>query len=264
MDPSFGELPPAALAAMASALEMGSLSSPFASLAVRGYVPEGTEHRVAKELSGLAALGLSGAQMGAVLRILAGEREAGERLRSRVELVWSGLEVQGAYSRDTEVVAAELFRQATWSVLVSTYVIGQGKHVFKPLAERMEQKPELRVRLFLNVDRPYRGDKPENQLLKEFADTFRREHWPGSRLPEVFYDPRSLAVDKGPRAVLHAKCIVIDEAVAFVTSANLTMAAQARNLEAGVLVRDASFAKALTAQFEMLAAAGLLHRLTGF
>jgi len=41
------------------------------------------------------------------------------------------------------------------------------------------------------------------------------------------------------------------------------VAAQARNLEAGVLVRDASFAEALTAQFEMLVAAGQLRRLPG-
>ena len=57
--------------------------------------------------------------------------------------------------------------------------------------------------------------------------------------------------------------VVIDEAIAFVTSANFTMAAQARNLEAGVLVRSPSFALALIAQFESLVTAGGLCRLPG-
>ncbi|HEX9768547.1 MAG TPA: phospholipase D-like domain-containing protein [Kiloniellales bacterium] len=56
---------------------------------------------------------------------------------------------------------------------------------------------------------------------------------------------------------------MIDEAIAFVTSANFTMAAQARNLEAGVLVRSPSFALALIAQFESLVTAGGLRRLPG-
>jgi phosphatidylserine/phosphatidylglycerophosphate/cardiolipin synthase-like enzyme len=227
------------------------------------HLPRGTEVHVAQELERLARLGFNGEQIGILLRTLAAERAASQQQHDGVELVWSGPEVPGAYSRDTGVVASELVRSAKRSVLLSTYVVTQGRQVFKPLAERMAQLPDLRVRLFLNVDRPYRSEKPDHQLLKEFCDAFRREQWPGERLPEVFYDPRALAHDSGPRAALHAKCIVIDEAIAFVTSANFTIAAQARNLEAGVVVRSASFAKALIAQFETLVAAGQLRRLPG-
>jgi phosphatidylserine/phosphatidylglycerophosphate/cardiolipin synthase-like enzyme len=49
---------------------------------------------------------------------------------------------------------------------------------------------------------------------------------------------------------------------AFVTSANLTEAAQGRNIEAGVLLDDAVFARALRTQFESLIDRGYVRRLT--
>jgi phosphatidylserine/phosphatidylglycerophosphate/cardiolipin synthase-like enzyme len=57
--------------------------------------------------------------------------------------------------------------------------------------------------------------------------------------------------------------LVIDDEIAFVTSANFTEWAQERNLEAGVLVRDGSFARSLRNQFESLIAASRLVLLPG-
>jgi phosphatidylserine/phosphatidylglycerophosphate/cardiolipin synthase-like enzyme len=54
---------------------------------------------------------------------------------------------------------------------------------------------------------------------------------------------------------------VVDDRVAFVTSANLTEAAQQRNIEAGVLVEGEGFARSLRAQFDALVDAGALRRL---
>jgi phosphatidylserine/phosphatidylglycerophosphate/cardiolipin synthase-like enzyme len=77
-------------------------------------------------------------------------------------------------------------------------------------------------------------------------------------LPEVFYDPRSLALDVENRSSLHAKCVVVDRRTAFVSSANFTEAALERNIEAGVLIRAETFASSLASHFEALAAAGHL------
>ena len=49
---------------------------------------------------------------------------------------------------------------------------------------------------------------------------------------------------------LHPKCVVIDEGKALVTSANFTEAAQIRNIEAGVFIRDPGFACSLVRQSE--------------
>ena len=59
-------------------------------------------------------------------------------------------------------------------------------------------------------------------------------------------------------AVLHAKAIVADDRAAFVTSANLTEAAFDRNIEVGVLTRDAALAAALARHFQALIDQGLL------
>jgi phosphatidylserine/phosphatidylglycerophosphate/cardiolipin synthase-like enzyme len=100
-------------------------------------------------------------------------------------------------------------------------------------------------------------------ILREFAETFRKEVWPGARLPEVFYDPRSLSTETGPKTCLHAKCVVVDEERLFVTSANFTEAAHERNIEAGVLIADPVAAKAMRSQFEALVDRKILRRVPG-
>ena len=98
-------------------------------------------------------------------------------------------------------------------------------------------------------------------LLGRFVQDFRREHWPGTRYPVIYYDPRTLAIDEKRRTSLHAKCIVVDSATSLVTSANFTEAAQQRNIEVGTLVTDEQFSKALVEQFDALIRAGAVHRL---
>jgi phosphatidylserine/phosphatidylglycerophosphate/cardiolipin synthase-like enzyme len=130
----------------------------------------------------------------------------------------------------------------------------------------MAQLPKLRVRLFCNLKRmPWQMEANQEQVVADFARWFQAELWPWSRLPELYFDPRSLAPQKEDDAAkatacLHAKCILIDDEQAFVTSANLTTAAQSRNIEAGALLRDVSFAKSLRLQFEALINRNLVCR----
>jgi phosphatidylserine/phosphatidylglycerophosphate/cardiolipin synthase-like enzyme len=182
--------------------------------------------------------------------------------------VWSDLDVRG--SRDTAVVAHELFREARHYVLLSTYNLGHrrrendppGHPVLRPLAERMAAIPGLRVRLFANLRRmSWQTEATEPGVIEAFGRWFRSELWPWPRLPEVYFDPRSLHGSGEDTACLHAKCIVVDDERAFVTSANLTEAAQLRNIEAGVLLQDASFARALRLQLEALINREFVRRL---
>jgi phosphatidylserine/phosphatidylglycerophosphate/cardiolipin synthase-like enzyme len=76
--------------------------------------------------------------------------------------------------------------------------------------------------------------------------------WPGRRYPRALYDQRVLSPSPGPRACLHAKCLIIDDERALVTSANFTEAAMDRNIEAGLLVDDGGFGVRLRAQFDAL------------
>jgi phosphatidylserine/phosphatidylglycerophosphate/cardiolipin synthase-like enzyme len=121
----------------------------------------------------------------------------------------------------------------------------------------------LRVALAVNVGRDGDFYTPEYQILTRFAERFSQNHWPWKRRPSVYYDPRALSTDPAICASLHAKCIVIDDEIAFVTSANFTQWAQERNVEAGVLIRDESFARSLRNQFESLISASGVRLLPG-
>jgi phosphatidylserine/phosphatidylglycerophosphate/cardiolipin synthase-like enzyme len=98
-------------------------------------------------------------------------------------------------------------------------------------------------------------------VLRRFVHRFRSQEWPGEKLPELYFDPRSLDLEAVKRSSLHAKCIVVDRRVAFVTSANFTEAAQMRNIEVGALIHSEQFAARLVGHFETLADVGLLKRL---
>jgi phosphatidylserine/phosphatidylglycerophosphate/cardiolipin synthase-like enzyme len=132
--------------------------------------------------------------------------------------------------------------------------------VFGTLAARMDDVPELKVRLFVHVERKRNDTRDDTMLLHEFAQTLIAE-WPGRRRPIVYYDPRGLSKDADYRASWHAKCVIVDDAIAFVTSANFTDWAQMRNVEAGALVRSPHFAHQLAAQFDGLVSAGRVTRL---
>lgn len=197
-----------------------------------------------------------------LLDAVADEREQAERAADRrLELVWSGPEQGGAATRDTAVVVRELFTSAQRSVLVSGYVVYDGETIFRPLVEQMRAHPGLEVDLFLNIQRP--KDKMEADLIivERFRRRFFEHDWPWPERPRVFYDARAMALNPADRAVLHAKCIVIDQARALVTSANLTEAAQYRNVECGVLVNDDLFSATLVAQFEGMRAQRILRPL---
>jgi len=245
---------------LALALEAGRLSIPYTALALRRYVGAAASDALATELDRLATIGMTPTLLREVLVLLNEEPEV-----PRASLVWSGPEEGGTTTRDTGVVLRELFAGASKSVLVAGFAVYQGKTVFKVLADRMDAEPSLDVRMFLNIERKYGDTTVVAELLKLFADRFRAQQWPGQRLPTVFYDPRALEpTERGKgRAALHAKCVVVDDVNALVTSANFTEAAQDRNIEVGVLVDDAEFARSLRHQFDALIEARILVRTPG-
>ncbi len=168
------------------------------------------------------------------------------------DLVLSGPDVQGSPTRDTQAVMQSLLAEAKQEVLLVGYVIHNAQNLFRPLATQMERRNNLKVWCCLDVQRKWQDYRPDSEILAEFADEFVTTHWPWKPLPSVFYDPRSLDNSDNTRSSLHAKCIVIDRQIALITSANFTEAAQQRNIEAGVLIRDRPFAERIAKYFDGL------------
>ena len=250
----------ATLRAIAAALQNGQLSTPLSPLAIARVAPSCSETAV-QQLVRLSREGMQAAHLALLVDAMAKAVE--QRLASGVELVWTGPESSASQSRDTAIVVAELFRSATKSVLVSTFVVHQADTVFKPLAGRMAEDPGLRVQLFVHVGRGDRDTRYESEILREFASKLGGK-WPGPVRPLLYYDPRSLDTNPATRATWHAKVIVVDDETAFVTSANFTEWAQHRNVEAGVLIRNAQFARQLRQQFEGLVQSRAVLEVPGF
>lgn len=239
---------------LAAALRSGRIVPPISSLVLRRYIPTSLADDVAEELRGRIESGAGPREIAELVDVLIQDRRHRPVAENLIDLVWTGPEVEGITNRDTAVVVRELFQNARVSVLVAGYAVYQGHVVFKALAERMEDHPGLDVQMFLDIRRPPQDHSSESELVRRFADHFAHREWPGRRLPRLFYDPRSLEIEAGKRASLHAKCIVIDKETAFVSSANFTEAAQKKNIEVGVLIRSAAFARRLSEHFEILAA----------
>jgi len=254
------------LLGLAQALEAGRLKPPYRVSAMRKYVPSEHEQEVTAELVELQASGMRPAHIATLARLLAEERASSQAITDRLELVWSGLTGMPSQSRDTGVVVQQLFREAKKSVLIASFAVDKGakaEALFGTLAQRMDEDPELQVRLFLNVHRTYGDETSATVLLHRFAKSFTDEIWPGERMPEVYHDPRSLETGGYERSCLHAKCIVVDDERALISSANFTEAAQERNIEAGVLVADDSVAERIRWQFEGMIEAGVLVQVAG-
>ena len=239
---------------LASALESGLLAIPCSAASVRSVLgmQDGSEGIVGALLE-LERLGISGPAAAAWIRTV----DEATSSTPRPDLVWSGPEVPGLHARDTRRVFEELLGSAERSVWASTYAFFDGPRAFQVLARRMDALAGVRVTLLLNIQRKRGDTTAADQLVRRFADRFWTTDWPGSSRPSVYYDPRAIAVE-GPAGVLHAKAVVVDEEVVFVTSANLTEAALDRNIELGLLVRDRALAASVSTHFRTLIDRGLL------
>lgn len=248
------------LATLASALRTGRLAPPYTEVAVKRHCGGEVAGELTRGFERLAQDGMQPTHLAYMLDVCAETRRRQPTASDAVELVWTGPETLDVANRDTGVVVRELFRSATSEVLVAGFAIYQGRDVFRVLAEQMDRLPGLRVQFFIDIRRPLGDSTAASELVWRFANRFRSSEWPGNRLPELYYDPRSLDDQPERRSSLHAKCVVIDRRWALVTSANFTEAAQIRNIEVGALVKSADFASTLAGHFHLLAAAHVLVR----
>lgn len=194
----------------------------------------------------------------AVVEAVLAERRRAED--TKVDLVWTGPDVAASTARDTAVVVRELFARAERSVLVAGFSFDHGADIFAPLQQVMKVRG-VDASIFLDLPRAPRGGVDVATHLQREIDAFLAANWPfGAPIPRLFYDPRT--VEPTSTASLHAKCIVVDDCRALVTSANFTARGQERNVEVGVLVNSEKLARALVHQWRNAAEAGVFRQVS--
>jgi phosphatidylserine/phosphatidylglycerophosphate/cardiolipin synthase-like enzyme len=195
-------------------------------------------------------VGMLASDAARLVHAVLGERLAAQR--PELELVWSGPEPAQARARDTSEVVRELFESAEHRVIIAGFAFWDAKTIFETLHRRALAKA-LEIEFFIHVD-------PTGANYQMTPASFYKHTWPWNDVAiKVYYDARSDA--DGEQGAMHAKCVVVDTAVTFITSANFTAAAHDRNVEVGVLVRDVDFTSRVASQWRSLAASGLFRKL---
>lgn len=262
MSDAFSRLSSKDLRLIANGLRSGRLTLPATSLQIGRIFQGDVCAALATKLAELSTFGFSAEQVAVLIDSVLQDRELFRHSDpTGIDLVTSGPEAPGITNRDTSVVVREMFAHAKQSVTVIGYAVYQGQKVFEALAHRMDSKPELQVDLFLNISRGD-GDTTKSEILvSRYVERFKSHQWPkGSRLPIVYYDPRSVSDDTPIRSSLHAKCVVVDESDVFVSSANFTEAGQERNIEVGLRLDNAWLARKLVEHFKKMAETGQFRR----
>ena len=254
-------LAPTELNALAASIRSGRVTLPCSAYSVQRIVGTADGDSISRRLEALSSLGMSPEAMSACLELVAQSAASRPSLEDLVDLVTTGPEAGGVANRSTAVVVSDLFRNAQHSVLVAGYAIFQGQRVFQSLADRMEQHPDLQVRMFLDVPRAHGDTSSINDQIARFVHMFKTSQWPHKApMPHVYCCEQIIDSQMGRPGSLHAKCMAVDNEQVFVSSANFTEAGQERNIEVGLLVRSAVISERLTRFFEALADAGFFFR----
>ncbi len=248
------------LVQVADALNEGRLTNLSSAIAL-ARLGVSDPQSLSTDLKNFANKGFQPPQLAILLGEIANQRKSLLGQAPTVELVVSGSDV-AKRSRDTAVVVEQLFTEAKTSVLLVGFALYKGDLMFKSLAERLDAMPNLDVKLCLNISRRGTDTTKDQDLVAGFARDFVEKNWSGQRRPKVYFDPRGLTMDAKARAVLHAKCIVVDNNAALITSANPTPAAYDRNIEIGLVVRGGSIPEQLNSHFASLIKTGALRQIT--
>lgn len=164
------------------------------------------------------------------------EAAAGTALKDNAdedaELVWTGPNVGHPTARRTQPVLNELLEWASRRVTIVGYSLFLGGALTADLMERLGELSTRGVTIEFIVDRRYSGwsgESGEGHSVREI-----QKYWPkGRRRPRIY----SWASPDGDSAKLHAKVVIVDGRDLLVTSANLSGAGLADNLELGVRIR---------------------------
>jgi phosphatidylserine/phosphatidylglycerophosphate/cardiolipin synthase-like enzyme len=182
----------------------------------------------------------------AILDVALAERA--KRTRPEPELVWTGPENHSATARDTAVVLEQLFEGATKQVILAGYSFDHGHALLAPLHRAMRDRG-VSATFFVHVEQAKTLRTPPEAHAHDALADFLAKQWPfGPPYPRIYYDKRALTPG-WPYVSLHAKCVVVDDDRAFISSANFTDRGHERNIETGVLLHDPLFAASLARQW---------------
>lgn len=171
--------------------------------------------------------------------------------REAVELVWSGPSTGLVPVRHTEQVLCQVIQLATKRLFIVSFVAYEIVSIISALNEAVERNVKIDVLLESSTAH---GGTVTTDSIKTMRNAV-------SNADYYIWSPDTGQPGARPaNASVHAKCIVADANVAFITSANLSISAMERNMELGVLVRGGTLPESLHRHLDALKTTGAIEK----
>lgn len=219
----------------------------------QSFGPHADQERIARLRAAWSATRISPVEIAAAFR---GAAQVAALLEGNgaVELVWTGPKTGLIPTRHTEQVILEVLDSARSDVFLVSYVFYKASSIVKALNTCVDRSVDVRILLESSTDH---GGSLRGDAIGAMHDAV-----PGARI--YLWDPAARNPDGDEvSASVHAKCVVADRNLAFVTSANLTSAALERNMELGVLIRGGTVPDRLRSHLDALVATKVIKEWGG-
>lgn len=170
--------------------------------------------------------------------------------RGSIELVWTGPSTGMVPIRHTEQVLREIIESAKKRLFLVSFVAYEVDSIIRALRDAVDRQVQVNVLLESSQEHGGRLDFDSVKAM--------RESLPSAYIHVWNTDAKKKGFGQLGGAV-HAKCAVADGKFAFITSANLSVAAMERNMEIGVLVKGGTLPDQLECHLEALINAGIVE-----
>ena len=166
---------------------------------------------------------------------------------TEVELVWTGPTSALVATRKTEQALLQVIKTAKKKIFLTSFVAYDVASILTALAEAADRGIE--ISMLLESSDAHGGGVSIDAIghMKSVIPRAKVFYW--GKKPDAFAGGK-----------VHAKVAVADEAVCFLSSANLTGHAMEKNMEAGVLIRGGKIPKKLHNHLEALITTKVLER----
>jgi cardiolipin synthase len=184
----------------------------------------------------------------ASLLVGAGAGYRRSKAEQEVELVWTGPPGPTIATRRTEQALIEVVDAARIRLFVTSFVAYNVPTVMKAFERAIARSVRLSMLLEL-------GERDGGAISFDVIGKMK------AALPIAQVFSWSSQDERFAGGKVHAKIAVADEAICFVSSANLTGHAMERNMEAGILIRGGSIPRDLHRHLEALETSNVIARI---
>jgi cardiolipin synthase A/B len=168
------------------------------------------------------------------------------KLEQSIELVWTGPATGLVPTRKTEQALLEVINTASDELFLTSYVAYKVELIMDALKRALVRG--VGISILLESSDEYGGSITLDAIknMQKYLPKSQIYYW--SKKEDIFIDGK-----------VHAKVVVADEKICFISSANLTGYAMEKNMEAGILIQGGETPRQLHQYLKALITTGVIN-----